>query len=91
MDKKIAILSADKVKLFKPHSAVYELIPKHFTIERHEIAFVSCNPWDAKGAANYGFKVFWCNRSENPCDNLPGTFQVEMKNLGILPEIIGNA
>jgi len=32
-------------------------------LEASQIGFVSSNPWDAAGAANFGFQAVWINRS----------------------------
>ena len=37
--------------------------PSASRCQPHEIAFVSSNAWDAYGAARFGFRVFWVNRS----------------------------
>jgi 2-haloacid dehalogenase len=60
------VLSVDPVRKFKPHPEVYALVTKHFAIEPRDVIFVSSNGWDATGAAEFGFAVSWCNRSNLP-------------------------
>jgi 2-haloacid dehalogenase len=36
-----------------------------------QIGFVSSNGWDATGAAAFGFRVAWCNRSGLPAETMP--------------------
>jgi 2-haloacid dehalogenase len=60
------ILSVDAVRVFKPDPRVYALAPETLDVAREEIAFVSSNGWDAAGAAAFGFRVFWVNRSGLP-------------------------
>ncbi len=57
------VLSVDAVRAYKPDPRVYALATERFACERREVVFVSSNPWDAWGAAHFGFRVAWCNRS----------------------------
>ncbi|WP_368416348.1 haloacid dehalogenase type II [Falsiroseomonas sp.] len=61
-----AVLSVDTRRLYKPHRQVYELAPAQFGCAPDRIAFVSGNAWDAFGAARFGFRVFWLNRTPQP-------------------------
>jgi 2-haloacid dehalogenase len=65
-----ALLSADSVKVYKPHHAVYEIAEQQLGLERTEILFVSSNPWDASGASHFGFPVCWVNRGGKTFDEL---------------------
>jgi 2-haloacid dehalogenase len=65
-----ALLSADSVKRYKPHHAVYEIAEKELGLNRTEILFVSSNPWDASGARHFGFPVCWVNRGGKTFDEL---------------------
>ena len=64
------LLSVDRVKIFKPHCSVYQLAPDKFGVAPHEIGFVSSNGWDVAGAAHFGFRTFWINRSKQPPEAL---------------------
>lgn len=63
-----AVFSVDAVRAFKPHPAVYQLVVDHFGVAPGRIAFVSSNGWDATGAAEFGCRVFWCNRTNLPAE-----------------------
>ena len=57
-----AVLSVESVRAYKPDPRVYALATARFGCAPREIVFVSSNPWDAWGAASFGFRVAWCNR-----------------------------
>lgn len=63
-----AVLSVDAVRKYKPHPDVYRLATQRFATSAERIAFVSSNGWDATGAAEFGFRVCWCNRSGAPAE-----------------------
>jgi 2-haloacid dehalogenase len=58
-----AVISVDDVKIYKPDPRVYQLAPDRLGAATAEIGFVSSNYWDAAGARNFGFNVFWINRA----------------------------
>jgi 2-haloacid dehalogenase len=71
------LLSAEKVRTYKPNPRVYELATKELGIkEKKKILFVSGNSWDVLGAKSYGFLTVWINRSG----------QRESENLGMIPD-----
>lgn len=82
------ILSADEVGIFKPHPSVYQLAVDRLGVPRERIAFVSSNGWDAAGAAQFGFRVAWCNRYGQHTEKLPGRPQVTIKSLIELPDLL---
>jgi len=61
-----AVLSVEAVGLYKPRPEVYALVTGKFTIAAQEVAFVSSNRWDVMGAASFGFRPYWVNRSRMP-------------------------
>ncbi len=63
-----ALLSVEAAGTFKPDPRAYALAPAHFGCAAEEIAFVSSNPWDAFGAATFGFRVCWINRHARPAE-----------------------
>lgn len=65
-----AVLSVDTVRRFKPHPSVYDLVCEQCTMTPERIAFVSANGWDATGAAEFGFRVYWCNRGQMPAETM---------------------
>jgi 2-haloacid dehalogenase len=61
-----AILSVDTVRMYKPRPEVYALVTDRFGMKPDEVAFVSSNRWDVMGAASFGFRPVWVNRSRMP-------------------------
>ncbi len=78
------LLSVDAVRAFKPHPKVYHLAVAHFGLPAGEIGFVSSNGWDATGAAEFGLRVFWCNRSGAPPETLGAPPEFIIDELGAL-------
>src|SRR5712691_5373073 len=63
-----AVLSVDKLKIYKPAPEVYGLAVKKLKIPKEKIGFVSSNCWDALGAKSFGFTVYWINRLGAPVE-----------------------
>jgi 2-haloacid dehalogenase len=61
-----AVLSVDAVRLYKPRPEVYAMITSRFGVKPAEVVFVSSNRWDVMGAARFGFRPLWVNRSNMP-------------------------
>ena len=61
-----AVLSVDVVLMYKPRPEVYALVTDRFGVELGEVVFVSSNRWDIMGAASFGFRAVWVNRSRMP-------------------------
>jgi 2-haloacid dehalogenase len=61
-----AVLSVDAVRMYKPRPEVYELVTAHFGVKPSDVVFVSSNRWDVMGAASFGFRPIWVNRSGMP-------------------------
>ena len=61
-----AVLSVDAVRMYKPRPEVYALVTDRFGVKPDEVAFVSSNRWDIMGAASFGFRAVWVNRSQAP-------------------------
>ena len=66
------ILSVDDVKVYKPSPRVYAMACERLAATPRQIAFVSSNRWDVAGAASFGLRTFWVNRSGQAEDGLPG-------------------
>ncbi len=64
------VISVDEAATYKPSPAVYGLGPLRLGVPASAIAFVSSNYWDAAGAARFGFRTFWINRSQSAEDDL---------------------
>jgi 2-haloacid dehalogenase len=66
------VLSVDEVGVFKTDPRVYQLAVDRLALAPRQICFFSSNAWDAWAAADFGFRVVWCNRYAQPPENLPG-------------------
>ncbi len=82
-----AILSVERVGVFKPNSRVYDLVGQHFNCVSQEVLFVSANGWDAAGATGYGFETAWVNRNNIPLDRLPHRPKHRLNTLHSLPKL----
>jgi 2-haloacid dehalogenase len=65
-----AVLSVDRLRIYKPHPTVYQLAVDQLRVSRERIAFVSSNFWDISGATAFGFRTYWINRAQVPADEL---------------------
>lgn len=84
-----AVLSVHTLRRYKPAPAVYALAPEAFGVQRHQVAFVSGNAWDAFGAARYGFRVFWLNRAGGPVEYWLDSLATILPDLSALPAALG--
>lgn len=82
------VLSIETVGIYKPDMRVYQLAVEAAGVAANEICFVSMNPWDASGAAYFGFQVARLNRLGVPPDNLPGDLAAEIKTLDEVPPLV---
>ena len=64
------LFSVEEVKIYKPHSNVYDLPLKKYNIKSDEITFLSANTWDVAGGGNYGYNSIWVNRNKSVFDYL---------------------
>jgi 2-haloacid dehalogenase len=84
-----AVLSVEAAGVYKPHPNVYRLASEKFGAEPGAIAFVSSNAWDAVGAAAFGFRVAWVNRSGAQGERLATRPQAVLADLSGLPGLLG--
>jgi 2-haloacid dehalogenase len=63
-----ALISVEEVGIYKPATAVYDLIGERLRVARDQVMFVSSNGWDVAGAARFGFQTVWVNRAGLPVD-----------------------
>jgi 2-haloacid dehalogenase len=83
-----AVLSVETVGVFKPDPRVYRLAADCFGGDPGTMAFVSSNPWDAFGAAGFGFQVFWLNRTGVPAEYELAAAAIELTALAALPDLL---
>lgn len=81
-------LSTDRVNAFKPDAAAYDMGPKAFHLEKHEIAFVAFGGWDAAGAKAFGYPTYWVNRLNMPPEGLGESVDATHSDLTYLPKFI---
>ncbi len=86
-----AVLSVEKVGVYKPHPKVYQLAVDRLGLPASAIAFQSSNAWDAYAASAFGMRVVWCNRYGQRPERLPGAPDAEVKTLAELPALVGVA
>ena len=64
------VLSVDNIRKYKTHPEAYALGPQATGLPAAQIAFVSCNSWDALAATWYGYQTLWVNRYALPFEEL---------------------
>ncbi|MFL1462196.1 haloacid dehalogenase type II [Roseococcus sp. DSY-14] len=62
------VMSVHGLRRYKPHPEVYAMAASRLGAAPQDIAFVSANAWDAFGAARFGFRAFWLNRTGGPVE-----------------------
>ncbi|MBV2142616.1 haloacid dehalogenase type II [Falsochrobactrum sp. TDYN1] len=60
------VISVDAVKRYKTAPAAYELVTLQWRLYPSAISFQSSNRWDVAGAARFGMRAVWINRSGQP-------------------------
>ena len=82
------IFSIEEVKIYKPHSKVYNIPINKYQINKDEAAFLSANTWDVSGGGNFGYNSIWVNRNKNIFDNLDYEPKNEIENLTQLLNLV---
>jgi 2-haloacid dehalogenase len=82
-----AILSVDTVRMYKPRPEVYALVTDRFGVKPEAVVFVSSNRWDIMGAASFGFRPVWVNRSQLPQEYLHQPPAHTVRDLSALPAL----
>jgi 2-haloacid dehalogenase len=78
-----AILSVDSIGAYKADPRVYEIATTHFRVYPDAISFQSANRWDVAGAAAFGLRTVWINRS-GAADEYP-----DLAPAAVLPSLEG--
>jgi 2-haloacid dehalogenase len=60
------IFSVDAIKRFKTDPGVYDLVTTAWRLYPNAVSFQSSNRWDVAGAARFGFRTVWINRTGQP-------------------------
>ncbi|HUZ66569.1 MAG TPA: haloacid dehalogenase type II [Beijerinckiaceae bacterium] len=61
-----ACLSVDALRAYKPAPSAYGLVAGRFGLAPKQVSFQSSNRWDVAGAARFGFRAVWINRTGAP-------------------------
>ncbi len=64
------IISVDSIRKYKTHPDAYALGEVACGLPAAQIAFVSCNSWDALAATWFGYQTLWVNRQNAPFEEL---------------------
>jgi 2-haloacid dehalogenase len=80
-------LSVESAGVFKPDRRVYTLVTEHSGVPADRLIFVTSNGWDATGAAAFGMRVAWCNRSGAPAETFGPPPAWTINDLHALAEI----
>lgn len=75
------VYTVEALGIYKPHPSVYRLAHQSLSLAPDEICFVSANAWDAAGAARFGFRVVWINRTRQQAERLPGGADAQLEGL----------
>ena len=86
-----ALLSVESVGIFKPHPSVYRLAVERLGAAAGRTCFVSSNGLDIAGAARFGFRAVWVNRAREPRERLPAGPEIELGDLGALPQCMARS
>ena len=64
------VISVDPIRKYKTHPEAYALGELATGLSANQIAFASCNSWDALAATWYGYQTLWVNRYQLPFEEL---------------------
>jgi 2-haloacid dehalogenase len=78
------VLSADRVKAYKPDPRAYQMGLDAFGLKLDQILFAAYAGWDAAGAKAFGYPTFWVNRQNQPGEELGVTLDAIGGNLNDL-------
>jgi 2-haloacid dehalogenase len=83
------VLSIEDVGIYKPSRRVYRHAQHKLGLaDALSVCFVSANPWDAQGAAQFGFQSVRIDRAGLPDDRIPGKPAAMIKSLAELPSLV---
>jgi 2-haloacid dehalogenase len=83
------VLSVEDVGIYKPSRRVYRHAQHKLGLaDALSVCFVSANPWDAQGAAQYGFQSVRIDRAGLPGDRIPGKPAAMIKSLSELATLV---
>jgi 2-haloacid dehalogenase len=80
-----AVLSTDRVQVYKPDARAYATSLDALSLRREEICFVAFAGWDVAGAKSFGHPVYWANRMGSAVEELGVQPDFIAKDLTALP------
>jgi 2-haloacid dehalogenase len=83
------VLSVEEAGVFKPAPEVYLLATRALGLPAGRVAFFSSNGWDVHGAASFGFRAVWVNRTGQPAERLPGEPAAVVRDLAGVASLVG--
>ena len=83
-----AVLSVEEAGIYKPASAVYDMVERRTGVAPGNTLYVSANGWDVHSAAAYGFRTLWVNRAAAARDRLPVDPEFTAADLAGLPALL---
>jgi 2-haloacid dehalogenase len=92
------VISVDAIRKYKTHPDAYALGLQATGLAARQIAFVSCNSWDALAATWFGYQTLWVNRNQLPFEELgtqpvysSGSLRDVLALPGLAPQSLGGA
>jgi 2-haloacid dehalogenase len=83
------VMSVEDVGIYKPSRRVYRHAMQKLQLhDAPAVCFVSANPWDAQGAAHFGFQSVRLDRNGAPDDRIPGKPAARIRSLTELPALL---
>ena len=82
------IFSVDSIRAYKPDPRAYGMASDHLASPPASIGFVSANSWDIAGAASFGLKTVWVNRSGAIADEIGPRACAEVSSLTDLTRLL---
>ena len=86
-----AVMSAEKVKRYKPAREVYEWAASQLMLQPGEILFISSHNWDIAGAANAGMKTAFLDNGNQLLYPLAKSPTLRVKNVELLAQQLKEA
>lgn len=83
------IVSVHPLRVFKPSPRVYSLVLEELDVRAERLLFVSSNGWDVAGAAQFGLRTAWVNRSGAPPEGVGGRPELMTDDLRELTDLLG--
>ena len=80
----------DLVKVFKPHTDVYEMVPNMYDVDACHVYFTLSKLWAPGAEANFGFRSVGINRFSQRPKNISRIQSDMQPTLEVLPELLGS-